>query len=62
MICNASFNNLYRSQAKKIIELRSLDTCDWECFCDGPAFFTGLLYSSLDEAFNIIKKWKKRVL
>ena len=44
---------------KKIIELRSLDTCDWECFCDGPAFFTGLLYSSLDEAFNIIKKWKK---
>ena len=44
---------------KQFVELRSLDTCDWECFCDGPAFLTGLLYSSLDEAFNIIKNWKK---
>ena len=44
---------------KQFVEFRSLDTCDWECFCDGPAFLTGLFYSSLDEAFNIIKKWKK---
>ena len=44
---------------KQFVELRSLDTCDWECFCDGPAFLTGLLYSSLDESFNIIKNWKK---
>ena len=44
---------------KQFVEFRSLDTCDWECFCDGPAFLTGLFYSSLDEAFNIVKKWKK---
>ena len=44
---------------KNIIELRSLDTCDWGCICNGPAFFTGILYGSCDEAFNIIKNWKK---
>ena len=44
---------------KNIIELRSLDTCEWGCICSGPAFFTGLLYGSLDESFDIIKKWKK---
>ena len=45
---------------KQFVEFRSLDTCDWECFCDGPAFFTGLLYSSfLEEVFSIIKKWRK---
>ena len=44
---------------KKFIELRSLDTCDWGCICNGPAFFTGLFYGSLDEAFNIVTKWKK---
>ena len=27
--------------------------------CDGPAFFTGLFYNSLDEAFEIVSKWKK---
>ena len=44
---------------KQFIELRSLDACDWECLCDGPAFFTGILYNSLDEAFEIVTKWKK---
>ena len=44
---------------KNIIELRSLDTCDWGCICNGPAFFTGILYGSSDEAFDIIKNWKK---
>ena len=44
---------------KQYIEVRSLDACDWKCLCDGPAFFTGLFYSSLDEAYNIIVKWKK---
>ena len=44
---------------KQYIEVRSLDACDWECLCDGPAFFTGLFYSSLDEAFEIVSKWKK---
>ena len=44
---------------KQYIELRSLDACDWECLCDGPAFFTGLFYNSLNEAFEIVRKWKK---
>jgi glutamate--cysteine ligase len=44
---------------KQYIELRSLDACDWECLCDGPAFFTGLFYNSLNEAFEIVSKWKK---
>ena len=42
---------------KKYIEIRSLDTCEWDCHCSGPAFYTGLLYGSLDEAFEIINKW-----
>lgn len=44
---------------KQIIEVRSLDTCDWCCICNGPAFFTGLIYGALDETFDIIKSWKK---
>ena len=44
---------------KQYIEIRSLDACDRECLCDGPAFFTGLFYNSLDEAFEIVSKWKK---
>ena len=44
---------------KQYIEVRSLDACDWECLCDGPAFFTGLFYNSLNEAFEIVSKWKK---
>ena len=42
---------------KKYIEIRSLDTCEWDCHCSGPAFYTGLLYGNLDEAFEIINKW-----
>ena len=43
---------------KQYIEVRSLDTCEWDCHCGGPAFYTGLLYGSLDEACNIINKWQ----
>jgi len=44
---------------KKYIELRSLDACEWDCHCAGPAFFTGLLYGNLDETFEVIKDWSK---
>ena len=43
---------------KKYIEIRSLDTCEWDCHCSGPAFYTGLIYEGLDEALDIINKWK----
>ena len=43
---------------KKYIEIRSLDTCEWDCHCSGPAFYTGLLYGSLDESLEIVNKWK----
>ena len=43
---------------KKYIEIRSLDTCEWDCHCGGPAFYTGLIYGNLDEAIDIINKWK----
>ena len=44
---------------KKYIELRSLDACEWDCHCAGPAFFAGLIYGGLDETYEIIKNWKK---
>ena len=43
---------------KKYIEIRSLDTCEWDCHCSGPAFYTGLIYGNLEEASEIINKWK----
>jgi len=43
---------------KKYIEIRSLDTCEWDCHCGGPAFYTGLIYGNLDEALDIINNWK----
>jgi len=43
---------------KKYIEIRSLDTCEWDCHCSGPAFYTGLIYGNLEEALEIINKWK----
>ena len=43
---------------KKYIEIRSLDTCEWDCHCGGPAFYAGLLYGNLDSAYEIINKWK----
>ena len=42
---------------KQYIEIRSLDTCEWDCHCGGPAFYTGLLYGNLQEAYEIINKW-----
>ena len=44
---------------KQVVEFRSLDTCNFGCICNGPSFFTGLIYGSLDETFEIVKKWKK---
>ena len=43
---------------KQYLEVRSLDTCEWNCHCAGPAFYTGLLYGSLNEGLEIINKWK----
>ena len=48
----------YEVRLKKYIEIRSLDTCEWDCHCSGPAFYTGLIYGNLDEALEIIEKWK----
>ena len=42
---------------KQYIEIRSLDTCEWDCHCGGPAFYTGLLYGNLNEALEIVNKW-----
>merc|ERR1711969_508648 len=58
----ADFNNHLATiftevRLKKYIEIRSLDTCEWDCHCGGPAFYVGLLYASLDEAYDIISKW-----
>ena len=46
-------------RVKQIIEFRSLDTCNFGCICNGPSFFTGLIYGSLDETYEIIKDWKR---
>jgi len=43
---------------KKYIEIRSLDTCEWDCHCGGPAFYVGLLYGNLDLAYDIISRWE----
>ena len=43
---------------KNYLEIRSLDACEWDCDCAGPAFFTGLVYGKLDEALDVIKNWK----
>ena len=42
---------------KQYIEIRSLDTCEWDCHCSGPAFYLGLLYGNLDEALDVVKGW-----
>ena len=47
------------NRLKKYIELRSMDTCGWDCLCAGPAFFTGMLYGNLDEVYELISKWDK---
>ncbi len=45
------------NRLKKYIELRSMDTCGWDCLCAGPAFNVGILYGNLDEVYDIISKW-----
>ena len=45
------------NRLKKYIELRSMDTCGWECLCAGPAFNIGILYGNLDEVYDLISKW-----
>ena len=47
------------NRLKKYIELRSMDTCGWDCLCSGPAFNIGLLYGNLDEVHEIISNWDK---
>jgi glutamate--cysteine ligase len=47
------------NRLKKYIELRSMDTCGWDCLCSGPAFNTGILYGNLDETYELISKWDK---
>ena len=47
------------NRLKKYIELRSMDTCGWDCLCAGPAFFIGILYGNLDETYDLISKWDK---
>ena len=47
------------NRLKKYIELRSMDTCGWDCLCAGPAFFIGILYGNLDEVYDLISKWDK---
>ena len=45
------------NRLKKYIELRSMDTCGWDCLCSGPAFNIGLLYGNLDEVDELISGW-----
>jgi len=47
------------NRLKKYIELRSMDTCGWDCLCAGPAFNVGMLYGNLEEIFELISKWDK---
>ena len=47
------------NRLKKYIEVRSMDTCGWDCLCAGPAFFVGLLYGNLDEVYDLISSWDK---
>ena len=47
------------NRLKKYIEMRSMDTCGWDCLCAGPAFNTGILYGNVDETFDLVSKWEK---
>tara|TARA_Y100000591_G_scaffold295684_1_gene285280 strand:+ start:320 stop:1609 length:1290 start_codon:yes stop_codon:yes gene_type:complete len=47
------------NRLKKYIELRSMDTCGWDCLCSGPAFYIGMLYGNIDEVNEVISKWEK---
>ena len=48
------------TRLKKYIEFRSMDACGWDCLCAGPALLTGIIYSNLDEAFNVVKNWDSK--
>ncbi|MDA9605897.1 glutamate-cysteine ligase family protein, partial [Candidatus Pelagibacter sp.] len=45
------------NRLKKYIELRSMDTCGWDCLCAGPAFNVGMLYGNLEEVHELISEW-----
>ena len=45
------------NRLKKYIELRSMDTCGWDCLCAGPAFNVGMLYGNLDEVYELVSNW-----
>ncbi len=47
------------NRLKKYIELRSMDTCGWDCLCAGPAFNVGMLYGNLDEVYQLVSSWDK---
>ena len=47
------------NRLKKYIELRSMDTCGWDCLCAGPAFNVGMLYGNLDEVYELVSQWEK---
>mgnify|MGYP001197752329 FL=1 len=47
------------NRLKKYIEMRSMDTCGWDCLCAGPAFNVGILYGNIDEVFDLVSKWDK---
>lgn len=47
------------NRLKKYIELRSMDTCGWDCLCAGPAFNIGMLYGNLDEVHELVSAWDK---
>ena len=47
------------NRLKKYIELRSMDTCGWDCLCSGPAFYIGMLYGNIDEVYEVISRWEK---
>ena len=46
------------NRLKKYIELRSMDTCGWDCLCAGPAFNIGMLYGNLDEVYELVSLWE----
>ncbi len=47
------------NRLKRYIELRSMDTCGWDCLCAGPAFYIGILYGNTDEVYSLVSKWEK---
>ena len=47
------------NRLKKNIELRTMESCSWDCLCSGPAYNIGILYGNLDETYELISKWDK---